>query len=251
MATVHPRSFSIMLDVLRRDPVRRTVARHQVVVALARRAGGFRVYNRNLAWPTDPDYLATWERFPEARRGEIRERHFTLWSIARSLRDLRGDTVECGSWLGAGSHLICSSLPGTHHIFDSFEGISEPGDRDVPSDATARKWRSGDLMGTEEQVNANLAGFDVHTYKGWIPSRFDEVADMTFRLVHVDVDLYEPTRDSVEFFYPRLVPGGVLVCDDYGSTLCDGARQAMDEYAEGIAQPVIHLTTGQGLLLAR
>ena len=49
-----------------------------------------------------------------------------------------------------------------------------------------------------------------------IPTRFDEVADRSFCFVHVDVDLFEPTRESIAFFYPRMVPGGVMLFDDYG-----------------------------------
>ena len=44
----------------------------------------------------------------------------------------------------------------------------------------------------------------IKTYKGWIPERFDEVKDRTFSFVHIDVELYQPTYDSLEFFFPRL-----------------------------------------------
>ena len=44
--------------------------------------------------------------------------------------------------------------------------------------------------------------------------------------MHVDVDVYQPTRDSIEYFYPRLVPNGVIVCDDYN---WPGARKAIEE----------------------
>jgi hypothetical protein len=78
------------------------------------------------------------------------------------------------------------------------------------------------------------------------------VEDRRFKLVHIDVDLYQPTRDSVEFFYPRMVPGGVILCDDYGSTRCPGARRAMDEFFfEKPEGPVVDLLNGQGLAIKR
>src|SRR5688572_31529904 len=46
-------------------------------------------------------------------------------------------------------------------------------------------------------------------------------------LFRSDVDVYQPTRDSLEYFYPRLVTGGILVCDDYG---WPGARKAVDDF---------------------
>ena len=49
-------------------------------------------------------------------------------------------------------------------------------------------------------------------------------------LLHIDVDLYEPTFQSLEFFYPRLVNGGVIVCDDYNYNEFDGAKKAWDTY---------------------
>jgi len=50
--------------------------------------------------------------------------------------------------------------------------------------------------------------------------------------VHIDVDLYEPTLDSLNFFYPKLVKDGVIVCDDYGITQFPGAKKAVDEFLE-------------------
>jgi hypothetical protein len=70
----------------------------------------------------------------------------------------------------------------------------------------------------------------VSVMPGWIPARFDEVGDRAFAFVHVDVDLYQPTRDSLEFFFPRLAAGGALVVDDYNWARFPGARTAVDEF---------------------
>ncbi len=72
-------------------------------------------------------------------------------------------------------------------------------------------------------------------HPGWIPERFADVGDQSFAFVHVDVDLYEPTRNSLEFFWPRLAPGGILSCDDYGLTQFPGARQAVDPWRDQAA----------------
>ncbi len=78
-----------------------------------------------------------------------------------------------------------------------------------------------------------LSDFDFfHLYKGWIPNRFTEVEDKQFSFVHIDVDLYEPTRDSVNFFFPKLLENGVIVCDDYGLCQFPGATKAIDEFLE-------------------
>lgn len=230
-----------------RDAQIRYVARHEILHRVAYR-GGYRVYNKNLSWHDDSDYLNAWRRFPESTN-DVFDRRFVLWSLARSVGHIAGHTAECGVNAGAGSFLIASAIGDRHHGFDSFRGLSAPGSSDMPTDSRARPWKTGDLAVGLERVRRNLAGLDVELYEGWIPERFDEVARLRFRLVHVDVDLYEPTRDAVEFFWPRINPGGLLINDDYGSTLCPGATQAMDELARRQGMSVLHLPTGQGILV--
>jgi O-methyltransferase len=218
------------------------------------RACGLRMYNNSLYWFSDPTYREMWGRFPEAN-DDIHERRFNLFNLSRSVADLTGDTAECGVLNGGGSHIILSAIGDTtvrHHIFDSFEGLSEPGTNDETKVVTPYVWKKHDLSVPEEKVRRNLAAFGdrVSYYKGWIPDRFSDVADRRFRLVHIDVDLYQPTRDALVFFYDRTVPGGLIICDDYGS-ICPGAKQAFDEFAAKHVEPVIHLTTGQGVIIKR
>ena len=98
---------------------------------------------------------------------------------------------------------------------------------------------------------ANLTAFDdlIVFHQGWIPDQFSDVADARFCFVHIDVDLFQPTRDSLDFFYPRMVRGGLIVCDDYGFETCPGARRAMDEFFADRPEPIVHLPTGQGFVI--
>ena len=215
---------------------------------------GFAMYNRNLYWQSDAEFARLCEQFP--LNGQRPDRKFVLWSLANSVRELPGDTAECGVLHGHSSHLICGALLNSqdreHHIFDSFEGLSEPDENDVPTVQTAYDWKQGDLSVALENVKNNLAHYDnVKFYKGWIPSRFDEVADRKFCFVHVDVDLYQPTVDSFHFFFEKIVPGGILLCDDYGSEICPGAKLAFDTFARDHSVSVVHLPTGQGYICKR
>ena len=72
---------------------------------------------------------------------------------------------------------------------------------------------------------------------------------MKFSFVHIDVDLYEPTHDSLSFFYERLVPGGIIVCDDYGSEACPGAYKACNDFIADKPEEIVHLTGGQGVIV--
>lgn len=234
-----------------RDRVSRYEARHDVLKGLAARSG-FRLYNRNLAWMKDEEYLRAWSEFPEAT-GHVHERRFNLFNLARGISQIPGDLAECGVFHAAGSFLM---LQATRHTqkklygFDSFEGLSEPGAEDQVSSDDAFRWQKHDMRVAERVARSNLSRFSdrIELFAGWIPESFHEVDDRSFCLVHIDVDLYQPTRDAAGFFYERLSPGGLLVCDDYGFETCPGARKAMDEVAEEAGTRVVHLTTGQGLL---
>lgn len=176
-------------------------------------------------------------------------RRWMVYQLLRATQGVAGDTAECGVFHGAMSYMICAfaehaELARTHHAFDSFEGLSDPGALD------GRHWRKHDLSVDLASVQQRLARFSrVRYHKGWIPERFPEVATLTFSFVHVDVDLYEPTRDSIAFFYPRLSEGGILVCDDYGFAICPGATKAIDDYLREKPEKMLALSDGGGFLV--
>lgn len=240
--------------LLARNAADRYEARHRLIVWIARRAG-FRLYNRNLKWIEEDTGLSLTETLE--RPVEMTDRKRILQSFARSVAALSGDTAECGVFEGASSLVICDAMvvqkDYRHHVFDSFEGLSEPQSGDVATEEKMVRWKKGDLHGPLELVQKNLARFDfVEYHKGWIPDRFQDVADRRFKLVHIDVDLYQPTHDSLAFFYPRMVPGGILLCDDYGSTVCPGAFRAMDEFfSDKPERSVVDLLNGQGFVVVR
>lgn len=176
------------------------------------------------------------------------DRRLMVHELLRLVAAVPGDTAECGVFQGAGSYLICAADARdgrrNHHIFDSFEGMSEPDDRD------GSHWRPGSMAFGLEGVQQNLADFErVQYHKGWIPERFAEVADRSFAFVHIDVDLAQPTRDSMEFFYPRMNSGGIIVCDDYGFTTCPGATHTIDEFLADKPEKMVRLSAGGGFMM--
>ena len=216
---------------------------------------GFEVYTTDLTWLHDEDFWRRWREAP-AWQAHRADRKFVLYSLARSVRHVYGDTAECGVLEGGGSYLICSVLGDaanrTHHAFDSFEGLSSPSAEDRPAVVTSFEWKKGDLAVPLSRVKRSLERFDfVEYHPGWIPDRFADVSDRRFAFVHVDVDLYEPTRASLEFFFERLSPEGILLCDDYGHATCPGARKALDELSRRHGIPLVELPTGQAFVVKR
>ena len=173
-------------------------------------------------------------------------RFYTLLQMAGRVLDeaLPGDIAECGCWKGHSTYMVADRLqaaswPGRFFVFDSFEGgLSDKvaADRTARGDTDPEKTHTQKLFfaSNYEAVEALMRPFPfVSLNKGWIPTVFDGVAglvDRRFALVHIDVDLYEPTRDSLAFFGPRMSDGGLIVIDDYGSANFPGSKAAVDEY---------------------
>lgn len=192
------------------------------------------------------DYL---ERFNEIK-GMNTDRRWMLYQLMRLVREVPGDTAECGVYRGAGSYLMskCNEentlYHRTHYIFDSFEGLSKPSTLD------GEHWSEGDFSCDLETVTKNLSEFsNVSIHKGWIPERFSDVEGYRFCFVHIDLDLYQPTFDSIEFFYHRMNTGGIIICDDYGFTSCPGATKAIDQFLKNKNEKMVALSCGGGFLV--
>lgn len=195
----------------------------------------------------DKDFLRYYESFEGTNNYHSLDRKYTLDQLMKLVASVEGDTAECGAFRGASSYLICRRIVGMgkkHHVFDSFEGLSDPRAED------GAYWKGGDLSSGEGVIRDSLKDFNNVVYhKGWIPHKFYEVEDSKFSFVHLDVDLYQPTIDSLEFFYERVSPGGIILCDDYGFITCPGAKKAMDSFFADKPEEIVSLPTGQGFVV--
>ncbi|MBA4032797.1 MAG: methyltransferase [Planctomyces sp.] len=198
-------------------------------------------------WCRDAAFRDWYLRCVEPINMRSMERKWFIRELLKLVAHVPGDTAECGVYEGATSQLICEGTQRncgkTHFGFDSFEGLSQPESSD------GSHWSTGDLTAPQELATALLQPYRATLLKGWIPDRFEEVADRRFSFVHLDVDLAAPTRQSLEFFYPRLNPGGILVCDDYGYETCPGAYEACNTFFSDKGEPWIHAPTGQGFVI--
>ncbi len=198
---------------------------------------------------------------PNAKRRP--ERFYNTVQFFLQTLDLSGSIAECGCWKGLSSYIFCSYIKAindgfrgeNYHIFDSFQGLNHPTTSDTLPQATAESLQSkfgtvkGAFQADLSHVKNTLKDFPHVTYhKGWIPDTFRRIPDRDYRFIHVDVDLYEPTFRAVEYFYPRLVTGGIMVCDDYGSLAWPGAKRAIDEFCQKQGIKPLTLSTGQAVL---
>lgn len=169
-----------------------------------------------------------------------------LIDTVQSVAKVPGDIAEVGVFDGGSAKLI-AQIKGDKalHLFDTFAGLPEPSSRD---EACFRKGQLAPRRNAE-QMRAAFQGYDdVHVYPGLFPretGRF--VEDRRFSFVHLDVDLYQSTRDALEFFFPRMNRGGVFVSHDY--LTFESVRRAFAEFFDGRPEPVIAVAGSQCLVV--
>jgi O-methyltransferase len=178
---------------------------------------------------------------------------------------LEGARAECGVFQGTSALLMCHAAQTREpahtgaglHLIDSFEGLSAPGNEDrfsLPQSGDAASASlslpQGTFAAAYEQARAALKSFPgVAFHRGWIPAVFAQLPEARWSFLHIDVDLYEPTYACLEYFYPRLVSGGVIICDDYGAPLFPGAYRAWNGFCDEAGAAFVVLDTGQSVLL--
>ncbi len=186
-----------------------------------------------------------------------RDRFYNLYELFKATRSLPGGFAECGCWKGLSALLVCgtekylnpSFLGEGFHIYDSFQGPSQPNAKESVS-LSGTGVQAGTFAASLEEVKGRLRDYPRVTYHpGFIPQTLEPESEDVYRFVHVDLDLVEPTLASFEYFFDRLVPGGILLCDDYGSYLWKETKKALDAFAVRRNVPLFRLSTGQCYVL--
>ena len=178
-----------------------------------------------------------------------RDRCYILAQTLRQAMNLQGIAMECGVFRGGTALLQAMIIAESGqarplHLFDSFEGMPE-------TTTGLDRFQKGDFSSTSaEKVAALVSPYPFATvHVGFIPQSFQGFDPGPIAWAHVDVDIYQAVKDSIEFIYPRLVQGGFLVFDDYGFPSCPGARRAVDEAFAHRPEVPICLPTGQALVV--
>lgn len=157
----------------------------------------------------------------------LRER-YNLWQIARRTAPLGGSVAEVGVYRGGSAAVLAAAKSGRAlHLFDTFGGMPTV-DRARDGQFYAGQFADTDL----ETVRRRLKAWpDVFFHPGFFPLSAESFApDVRFSLVHVDVDIESSTLAALEFFFPRLVPGGFLVVHDYSDLTVPGTKSAVDAF---------------------
>lgn len=157
-----------------------------------------------------------------------RDRAEVLYTEALSCSRLDGEFWECGVYKGGSARILAEVIAGTHEralrLFDTFMGL--------PVASAFDTHKEGEFRSEEAECLAFVNFPFVSVHKGLIPKSFEPFVDRPIAFAHLDLDLYQSTKDALEFVYHRLLPGGSIVIDDYewdGDIGCPGVKKAVDE----------------------
>ena len=176
-------------------------------------------------------------------------RQYVCCWAARQVAHLGGDFAECGVYRGGLSRTVMnyigfsSMTDRTFWLLDTFEGI--PADQVDASVLHRHKYHDS----WSEVVALFKERPNVRLVKGRVPDTLAEVRSDRFCFVSIDMNVAAPEIAAAEFFWPRLVPGGMIVIDDYGFSGHEAQQQAFDDFARRHDRAVLALPTGQGLLV--
>lgn len=164
-----------------------------------------------------------------------------------------GDVVECGVYRGASLRQIARTVrelapERTIYGLDSFQGFPEKG----ISRADTKLFRSKKrLMGKFRDANdvpqrltrfAQYFNINLILKHGYFEHTLPELADISIAFLHIDCDSYNGHKEVLEVLFDKLVPGGVVVLDDYKAKAWPGATRAVDEFLAGRPEEVHHST---------
>jgi hypothetical protein len=166
-----------------------------------------------------------------------------LIHMLEQTRAVPGDVAECGVFRGASLIPMAlyarqTGLTKTIYAFDSFEGFAESVVADRELSGPHPEWKNPGVMKetSYDLVASKLTRFglsSVELIKGYFSQTLPRYANCVFSFVHLDCDTYEAYRECLEFFYPRMSPGGVILFDEYNDPPWPGCNKAVNNFLAG------------------
>jgi Macrocin-O-methyltransferase (TylF) len=181
------------------------------------------------------------------------KRFIAHYELFRRTIELPGDIVELGVYRGASlmswaNFLEVRSMGDRAKQvigFDNWKGFTEFAPEDGAEDLRVNKviggYNGGEFKAILEEAIEIYDKDRFIPYKPRIvlvdgnieeslPRFVEEHPGLRVSLLHIDCDLYRPTKTALDVLWPRLVTGGVIVFDDYGVRPWEGESRAADEY---------------------
>ena len=211
----------------------------------------------------DPDFIRAYNRAVQAAQGQdfrFQWRvHVALWAAWCASR-LEGDFVECGVSWGCVSSAIMESLDWdrlgkTFYLLDTFSGmdeslLTESEKASGFSEKNATYKATGGYALNIDTVRANFSQWkNVRIIQGIVPDTLAKIDSQKIVYLHLDMNCTVPEIAAVEGLWERIVPGGMILMDDFAFYSFDAQHEAFKEFARKHDQKILALPTGQGLMI--
>jgi hypothetical protein len=173
------------------------------------------------------------------------------YNICRFLQqtyDVEGDVVEIGVYSGGSAKLLNKyKLPNKRlYLFDTFDGWKDCGEHDKGGAIS----NGGMFFRDYEYVKRIFEGHNVEVIRGYFPDNVPAgFGDKRFSYVHLDVDTYLSTLNSLKYFYGKVSQGGVFMLHDYISVDAPGVKKAVDEFISDKVEKVVCLVDSQAMIV--
>ncbi|MFT7034462.1 MAG: O-methyltransferase [Cyclobacteriaceae bacterium] len=185
------------------------------------------------------------------RRYRDKVRFYNLWFQVEQLKKnkINGFFAELGVHRGETAKAIHHmDQDRVFYLFDTFEGFAKE-DLEQENQTDERFSTSMFADTSIDEVKQYIDGNDNLSFKqGFFPKTAEGLEGETFALVNIDADLYAPTIEALNYFYPRLNKGGVIIVHDYNHNW-DGIPKAINEFIGSIPESLIELPDWQGSVM--
>jgi O-methyltransferase len=201
----------------------------------------------------DPSFIAAYQQGKSTGSWngvDLRWRVYTACWAARSVSALPGDFIECGVNRGGMSLAVMeyigfNTMDKRFFLLDTYCGFPE----EFMTVAS-----SVNLDGYEECYNDVVATFksfeNAHIIRGKIPDTLEQVQTNQICYLSIDMNCAEPEIAALRFFWRKMVPGAVVLLDDYAySESYRRQKDALDNLSKELRFEILSLPTGQGLIV--
>jgi O-methyltransferase len=206
-------------------------------------------------WNLDKEFNAAYRNVQDATFVD-KYKCFELWRLVEQSAKLEtGALIEIGVWRGGTAALIATQarhlgLRDKVYACDTFSGIVKAGEGDP--DYVGGEHADTSQRSVEELFYKTLKLDNIEILTGIFPEDTGgKVEHLKFRFCHIDVDVYQSAKDVTEWIWERLVPGGMIVYDDYGGDTTPGVARYVDAEMPLKDRIVLHNLNGHAIVIKR
>lgn len=204
-------------------------------------------YSKNLSFLTDEEFMRAYQAHAttDVEKGIVWRLAVVAWA-ARSAMRLDGDLVECACYKGVTARIVCDYVKFSEHterkyfLYDLFEHDTSMPHHHMPEHGAT----------LFDQVKERFSDLpNVIITQGFVPQSLEKAAPEKIAFMHLDLNNADAEIGALEILFDRMVPGAILVLDDYGWLGYRAQKLVEDPWFEKRGYRVLELPTGQGLLI--